>query len=217
METGYARQQMVDQQIRTWDIPESALLDLFENLPREQFVPDAYKALAYAETEIPLGHGEHMMLPMVEGKLLQALALKPGDEVLEIGTGSGFLTACFATLARSVTSVDIHQDFLNAAAGRLAARHIDNVSLRRHDAVKDGPPPGHFDAIAITGSLPVLDDRYIAALKPGGRLFVVTGHDPVMEARLLTRDDSSGWHAKSLFETSLPRLKNVAEPESFAF
>ncbi|MGB5354980.1 MAG: protein-L-isoaspartate O-methyltransferase [Woeseia sp.] len=217
MDTAHARQQMVDQQIRTWNIPEPQLLDLFENLPRENFVPPAYQALAYAETEIPLAHGEHMMFPMIEGKLLQALELEPEDEVLEIGTGSGFLTACLAKLARSVVSVDLHQDFLDDAARKFADAGIKNVSLSCHDAIQHGPPPGQFDAIAVTGSLPALDERFISALKPGGRLFIVTGDEPVMEARLLTRDGGSGWRSSSLFETSLARLRNVAEPPAFAF
>lgn len=217
MDTAYARQQMVDQQIRTWDIPEPQLLDLLRTVPRQDFVPPAFVDLAYSETEIPLGHGHHMMYPMVEGKLLQLLDLEPQDTVLEIGTGSGYLTACLALLAHSVVSVDIHQDFLDAAAARLEKLRIDNVALKRHDAAADGPPPGDFDAIAVTGSLPAVDERLVAALKPGGRLFVVTGDQPVMEAQLITRDSAGGWQSTSVFETTLERLHNAAEPPGFVF
>lgn len=217
MDTAYAREQMVEQQIRTWDITEAQLLELMKELPRDEFTPAAYRLLAYAETEIPLGHGQHMMYPMVEGKLLQALDLEPEDEVLEIGTGSAYLTACLAKLARSVVSVDIHDDFLSAAAAKLSALRIDNVSLQRHDAATDGPPAGLFDAIAVTGSLAAIDERLVAALKPGGRLFLVTGDAPAMEARLISRDSADGWQSKSLFETTLARLDNAGEPPGFSF
>ncbi len=217
MDTEFARHQMVEQQIRTWDISEPQLLELLKSVPREDFVPEAYHLLAYAETEIPLGHGQHMMYPMVEGKLLQVLEIEPEDEVLEIGTGSGYLTACLARLAQSVVSIDIHDHFLNAAATKLQRHKLDNVSLQRHDAVLDGPPAGRFDAIAVTGSLPALDERLIEALKPGGRLFLVTGEAPVMDARVITRVQGEGWHARSVFETSLARLQNVAEPPEFFF
>ncbi|MGB5346841.1 MAG: protein-L-isoaspartate O-methyltransferase [Woeseia sp.] len=217
MDTANARDQMVDQQIRTWDIPEPQLLDLLRTLPREDFVPPAFRELAYSETEIPLGHGQHMMYPMIEGKLLQALQLEAEDEVLEIGTGSGYLTACLATLARHVISVDIHQDFLDSAAANLEKLQIDNVTLKRHDAATDGPPDGLFDAIAVTGSLSTIDERLVLALKPGGRLFLVTGDAPVMEAKLITRDGADGWQSRSLFETSLGRLQNAGEPPVFQF
>ncbi|MBT8095595.1 MAG: protein-L-isoaspartate O-methyltransferase [Woeseia sp.] len=217
MDTASIRRQMVDQQIRTWDIPEPTLLDLMRTVPREDFVPGAYHLLAYAETEIPLGHGERMMYPMVEGKLLQSLLLAPEDEVLEIGTGSGYLTACLALLAQSVVSVDIYQDFLNAAEEKLGKQNIVNVALKHHDAAKDGPPAGQFDAIAVTGSLPAIDERFIAALKPGGRLFIVTGNDPVMDAIVVTKDQAGAWKSSNIFETSLARLQNADEPPGFTW
>lgn len=217
MNTAYARHQMVDQQIRTWDIPEARLLDLLKTLPREDFVPPAFRELAYSETEIPLGHGQRMMYPMVEGKLLQALLLEPQDDVLEIGTGSGYLTACLGMLAGNVVSIDIHQDFLTSAAAKLQKLQIDNVELKRHDAAIDGPPDGLFDAIAVTGSLSSIDERLVTALKPGGRLFLVTGDEPVMDAKLITRDGSDSWRSQSLFETSLGRLQNAGEPPGFRF
>ncbi len=217
MNSEFARRQMVEQQIRTWDVFEEELLDLFRSVPREDFVPSAWRRLAYAEAEIPLGHGERMMRPSVEGRMLQGLDIGSEDHVLEIGTGSGFITACLARLAHSVTSIDLYEDFLSAAADKLARHRLDNVSLERRDAVTDGPPDGAFDAIAVTGSLPAPDERLFAALKPGGRLFVVIGEAPVMEARLYTRADTAEPSATVLFETCLPRLQNVAEPSHFTF
>ncbi len=217
MDSEFARRQMVEQQIRTWDVFEEELLDLFRSVPREDFVPSAWRRLAYAEAEIPLGHGERMMRPSVEGRMLQGLDIGSEDHVLEIGTGSGFITACLARLAHSVTSIDLYEDFLSAAADKLARHRLDNVSLERLDAVTDGPPDGAFDAIAVTGSLPAPDERLFAALKPGGRLFVVIGEAPVMEARLYTRGDTAEPSSTVLFETCLPRLQNVAEPSHFTF
>lgn len=217
MNSEFARRQMVEQQIRTWDVFDEELLDLFRSVPREDFVPAAWQKLAYAEAEIPLGHGERMMQPSVEGRMLQSVAVGDTDEVLEIGTGSGFITACLARLAKQVTSVDIYQDFLDAAADRLSRHGIDNVSLAQRDAVTDGPPEGSFDAIVVTGSLPAPDERLLAALTPGGRLFVVVGEAPVMEARLYTRGSGAEDAVDVLFETCLPRLQNVPEPSHFSF
>jgi len=217
MDTAYARQQMIEQQIRTWDVFEERLLALFDRVERHRFVPDGWQRLAYAEAEIPIGHDEVMMRPSVEGRLLQALAVGPEDEVLEIGTGSGYLTACLASLGRGVVSVDIHEDFLTGAAKKLDAEGLDNVSLKLHDAGLEGPPPGRFDAIAVTGSLPAIDTRLLEALKPGGRLFVVLGNLPVMEARLYSRDASDSLRSEAYFETCLPRLRHVAEPSRFTF
>ena len=217
MNSEFARQQMVEQQIRTWDVFEDRLLELFRSLPREEFVPPEWRKLAYAEMEVPLGHGERMMRPSVEGRLLQALDIGPRDSVLEVGTGSGYLSACLASLAAAVTSVDIHEDFLAAAAEKLEQHGFDNVSLKRHDVAADGPPEGIFDAIAVTGSLPVPDERLLEALAPGGRLFVVIGEAPVMEARVYTRGEDGGITSRAAFETSLPRLQNVAEPSRFSF
>lgn len=217
MDRQFALAQMVEQQIRTWDVLDERLLDVFRKLPRADFVPAAWQRLAYADAEIPLDHGERMMRPSVEGRLLQALEPRSADEVLEIGTGSGFLTACLARLSASVVSVDIHDDFLKSAVGKLERADIDNVSLKRHDGATDGPPPGQFDVIAITGSLPTADERFLEAIRPGGRLFVVVGDAPVMEARLYTRDADGGLRSRAVFETCLPRLQNVVEPSQFSF
>lgn len=217
MDTTLARRQMVEQQIRTWDVTDDLVLEVVSELPREDFVPPELRHVACADTALPLPHGEEMMRPSVEGRLLQALELEPEDEVLEIGTGSGYLAACLAKLSRQVVSTDLHADFIEAAGARLEALGIDNVSLQRRDVMRDGLPEGRFDAIAVTGSLPVFDDRLAASLKPGGRLFVVIGDHPVMEAWLITRGSDDQLVRKSLFETSLKRLRNVPEPSRFAF
>ena len=216
MNIDFARQQMIDQQIRAWAVLDPAVLDVFSAVPREKFVPAPYQALAFADMEIPLGHGEFMMTPTVEGRVLQALGLRADDQVLEIGTGSGFLTACLATLAGNVTSVDIHDDFVRAAAGKLAAAGIDNVQLRTMDATCELPGE-RYDAIAVTGSIETFDPRLVDALRPGGRLFVVVGTAPVMEARLVRRTGDADWESEALFETKLGALVHGTLPPRFEF
>lgn len=217
MNTDAVRRQMVEQQIRTSDVTEIPLLKILEELPREQFVPDAFRLLAYADTEIPLPHGECMMRPSVEGQLLQALELEAEDRVLEVGTGSGYLTAALARLAGHVLSVDLHQDFLERARTVLDELEICNVELQQRDIIGNGLPDGRFDAIAITGSMPALDETFLQHLEPGGRLFVITGDAPVMVAELITQGSDSSWHRSSLFETWLPRLQHIREPSAFRF
>ncbi|MEX0709488.1 MAG: protein-L-isoaspartate O-methyltransferase [Woeseia sp.] len=211
-----ARRHMVEQQIRTADVTDAGVLALYDSIPRDFFVPVEYRQLAYADSAIPLGHGEHMMVPIVESRMIQALDVDPRHEVLVVGTGSGFVTACLARLVNEVTSIDIHRDFVDSASAKLKELGIDNVSLAVMDACRD-LPPGPFDAIAVTGSLLTLDARYIAALKPGGRLFLVTGDAPIMDAQLIVRDGDETWHATSLFETMLTRLANADSPTLFRF
>lgn len=217
MDTNAARQQMVDHQIRTWDVSEESLLNLLSELPRHRFVPDGYQQLAYADTQIPLRHGERMMSPSVEGRLLQALALAPQDKVLEIGTGSGYLSACIARQCAELVSIDLYDDFLSDAAEILAELGFSNVTLQQRDAIRDGLPEGLFDAIAITGSMPKLDEGLLASLKPGGRMFVICGETPIMDALLVTRGTGADWTQTSLFETCLPALRHVGEPSAFIF
>lgn len=212
----FARRQMVAQQIRAWDVFDTEVLEVLGEVPRERFVPPAFASLAFAETQIPLGHGQYMMTPTVEGRLLQALKLLPMEDVLEIGTGSGFLTACLARLAGMVTSIDILPDFTSAAAERLAREGIRNVTVETMDAASE-LPEGPFDAIALTASLPVVDPRFLEPLKPGGRLFVVVGEPPAMEARLVILGADGRPDATSLFETNLPPLLNAARPPAFRF
>ncbi|MDZ7645096.1 MAG: protein-L-isoaspartate O-methyltransferase [Woeseiaceae bacterium] len=163
-----------------------------------------------------LGHGEYMMQPSVEGRMLQALAISPADTILEIGTGSGYVTACLAQLGASVVSVDIHDDFVAAAGKKLEAQGIANVTLQTLDACRE-LPDGPFDVVAITGSLPEMDPRMLDAVKPGGRLFAVIGEDPVMEACLYRRGDGNDWQTTGLFETSLKALRHVRMPSRFSF
>jgi protein-L-isoaspartate(D-aspartate) O-methyltransferase len=216
MDTDFARQQMVDQQVRAWDVLHPDVLQVLKNIPREQFVPTGYEALAFADTEIPIGHGQFMMTPTLEGRLLQALKPTSSDKVLEIGTGSGFLAACLARLSDSVTSVDIHDDFLAAAKVNLEDTGIGNVTLLSMDAMQKLPDE-KFDVVAITGSIEDFDPRFVDALNPGGRLFVVVGTGPAMDARLVTRTGDNDWQSESLFETVLAPLVNGSKPPQFLF
>lgn len=208
-----ARRQMVQQQVRTWDVFDEQVLEVLDSIARERFVPAGFATVAYADTEIPLGHGQVMLRPVIEGRILQALGLKDGDEVLEIGTGSGYLTACLARLCTSVTSVDIHEDFIARASEALDG--MANVTVECMDALSQ-LPDGKFDAIAVTGSIPHIDNRFFNALKPGGRLFLVVGESPQMDACLLVRG-SEGMQQTVLFETDIPALENVTKETHFSF
>ncbi len=209
-----ARAQMLGQQLRAWEVLDHRVLDVVRNVGRERFVPAAYRDLAFADTEIPLAHGQRMMTPSVEGRLLQALRLEPTDRVLEMGTGSGFVTACLAGLAARVVSVDIFPDFTAEAERQLLRANIGNVELRTADAVECDWGE-KFDAVAVTGSVPDLDDRFTRLLRPGGRLFIVTGRAPVMDALLATADRDGEFTHESLFETVVAPLINAERPEPF--
>lgn len=211
-----ARQNMIEQQVRAWDVFDPNCLDVLRRTPREQFVAPGFEALAFADTEIPIGHGQSMMTPTVEGRVLQSLALTGSENLLEIGTGSGYLTACLSRLAAKVTSIDIYEDFLHSAQDKLAANSIENVSLFLADAMSS-LPEGKFDAIAVTGSIQHFDPRFIDALSPGGRLFVVIGDAPAMDARLMRRSGETDWQSESLFETELAPLVNGSAPAQFLF
>ena len=216
MNIDYARQQMIEQQVRAWTVLDSDVLNVLGSMPRERFVPQAYESLAFADVEIPIGHGESMMTPTVEGRVLQALELTNDDAVLEIGTGTGFLAACLAQLAGTVTSIDIYEDFIQAAAGKLEQEGIDNVELATMDAMRE-LPRGHYDAIAVTGSIEAMNPRFVDALNPGGRLFVVVGSPPVMDARRVRMTSDGDWQTEALFETELSPLVNGALPPQFLF
>ena len=216
MNTDYARLQMVNQQVRGWNVYDERVLAMLREMPREHFVSDGFESLAFADLAIPLGHGEHMMTPTIEGRVLQALGLRGGETVLEIGTGSAFMTACLAKLSAQVTSVDIYDDFIESARRKLEAEGIENVKLMQMDATQE-LPAGEFDAIAVTGSIQAFDPRYVEALAPNGRLFMVVGEAPVMEAKLIERTNDHDWHTISLFETDLPPLVHGALPPQFSF
>ena len=216
MNTDYARLQMVNQQVRGWNVYDEDVLEMLKKLPREQFVPDGYESLAFADLAIPLGHGEHMMTPTIEGRLLQALGLEGDEKVLEIGTGSGFVTACLASLAAHVTSIDIYKDFVESARCKLDDAEISNVEVLQMDATQE-LPGGSYDAVAVTGSIQTFDPRFVEALNRDGRLFVVVGDAPVMDARLIERTDEHDWKTISLFETDLAPLVHGALPPQFSF
>jgi len=216
MNIEFARQQMVQHQVRAWDVLSENVLEVLETTPREIFVPAGYENLAFAETEIPIGRGESMLTPVIEGRVLQALELKKSDRVLEVGTGTGFLTACLAKLGASVTSVDIHPEFIDKARVKLDELEIGGVDFEVMDATRQ-LPDAEFDAIAVSGSLERFDPRYVDILKPGGRLFVVTGNAPAMEARLVQRLHEGDWESEALFETDLKRLSNGEQPPEFRF
>jgi protein-L-isoaspartate(D-aspartate) O-methyltransferase len=216
MDRDYARQQMINQQVRGWNVYDERVLDMLRELPREAFVPAGFEHLAFADLAIPLGHGETMMTPTIEGRLLQALGLEGGETVLEIGTGSGFMTACLARLATWVTSIDIYDDFVESAREKMAQVGIDNVDFTQMDATRE-LPAGQFDAIAVTGSIQVFDPRFVDALADYGRLFVIVGDSPAMEAKLIERTAEHDWKTISLFETDLKPLVHGTLPPQFTF
>lgn len=214
--TEYSRQQMIDQQLRTWDVFDPRVLCAFDEVRREAFVPERFQGIAFADTAIPLAHGETMMTPKVEGRMLQALAVRPTDRVLEVGTGSGWVTALLATLGAEVVSIDVVPAFVDAARQKLAAAGITNATVENRDAsALDGAPA--FDVIAVTGSLPVYTPLFERLLNPGGRLFVIVGEAPVMDARLISRASrGEGCAVDSLFETSIGPLSGFPTPRRFA-
>jgi protein-L-isoaspartate(D-aspartate) O-methyltransferase len=209
-----ARTQMLGQQLRAWEVLDDRVLRTFAETPRENFVPRDYRDLAFADVEIPLGHGQSMLAPKVEGRILQALQVEPIDDVLVVGTGSGYLTACLARLAKHVTSIDIFPDFIAAAEPRLAACGVRNAELATADALAVSYR-ARFDAIAVTASVPSLDRHFIEMLRPQGRLFVVVGREPAMEARLVTLQPDGQTTTAGLFETVLAPLVNADRPEPF--
>lgn len=211
-----ARFNMIEQQIRPWEVLDQAVLDVLFKVPREEFVPPEHRRIAFADTQIPLGHGQVMMTPNVEGRMLQALRLRPGDRILEVGTGSGFITACLAELGAEVVSVDILADFTQSATAKLAARNVGNVRLETGDAATRWGA-GQYDAIAITGALQSIPEDYQRQLTVGGRLFAIVGRSPVREALLITRVGEEDWATDSLFETDLPELSNAPRAQEFVF
>ncbi|MGH8159851.1 MAG: protein-L-isoaspartate O-methyltransferase family protein [Rhodanobacter sp.] len=212
-----ARLNMVENQVRPWEVLDGRVLDVISQVRREDFVDAAHRQLAFADLCLPLGHGEVMMKPVVEGRVLQALELLPTDHVLEIGTGSGFLTACLATLSAQVTSLDIHADFTAAATQRLHATGIANATLITGEAVNAWQPQGLFDALVVTGAVAEIPVRWLSWLKPGGRALIVHGQSPVQHATLLTHEGAGRYREEILFETDLPYLTHAEPPQRFVF
>ncbi len=214
-----ARFNMIEQQVRPWDVLDQRVLDVMGEQPRELFVPDAYRGLAYADIEVPIGQGETMLAPKLVGRLLQALAPRPGEKVLEIGTGSGYVTACLARLGGRVSSVEIHPDLADEARDRLATLDLKRVDVQTADGMADVVHGVPFDVIAVTGSLPTEEPITMLRQKlaTGGRLFAVVGEAPIMEALLITQVGPGAYRREALFETSVPALHNVPLPERFVF
>ena len=212
-----ARFNMVEQQIRPWEVLDARVLELLEKTHREDFVPVRYRKMAFTDTAIPLGHDQNMMKPVVEGRLLQALELKPDETVLEVGTGSGFITACLAQLAKHVVSVDIIEQFTREAEARLKEKDILNVELETGDVMTGWQPEQAHDVLVVTGSVEDIPDHFRGWVNPRGRMFVVCGEGPAMEAKLLTKLNATEWREESLFETDLARLTNAGKAPEFEF
>jgi protein-L-isoaspartate(D-aspartate) O-methyltransferase len=217
MDIEQSRYNMVEQQIRPWDVLDQDVLDLLFRVRREDFVPQAHRALAFVDMEIPLGHGQSMWTPKLEARAIQELAIRPTDRVLEIGTGSGYLTALIASQAAGVVSVDIFPEFTAAATQKLRAHGFDNVVLHTGDAARDWADEAGFDVIVLTGSTPLLSDAFFARLKVGGRLFAITGVAPVMRAQLFTCTAPRATRSVTLFETCTAPLVNAPQPAAFVF
>lgn len=210
-----ARHNMVEQQIRPWNVLDAQVLGMLIKVKRELFVPPAFRGLAFADVEIPLGHGAAMWLPKLEARALQALQLKSRDRVLEVGSGSGYLTALMARMAEHVTGVEIVPELHAFAEKNLAAQKIENVTLALGDAAQGWT--GEYDAIVLTASVPMLPEAFLNSLKPGGRLFAIVGDAPAMQARLITRTASGKFETEVLFETVVASLQNAQQPERFVF
>jgi len=212
-----ARFNMVEQQIRPWEVLDSKVLSLLETIHREDFVPVQCRKLAFADLAVPLACGQFMMRPKIEARMLQALNLREDESVLEIGTGSGFVTACLAALAKCVVSVELFEELHQQASLELQDKGISNAELFLGDVMGGWQPEQAHDVVVVTGSIPEVLEQFKGWVNPGGRLFIVTGDSPAMEARLLTRLDVTEWAEESLFETDLPRLVNAEPPAEFEF
>jgi protein-L-isoaspartate(D-aspartate) O-methyltransferase len=216
MLTTDAREQMIQQQVRAWDVLDARVLEVMRQVPRELFVPQAQRYRAYADVEVPLARGQHMLRPSVAGKLLQALLPQGSEQVLEIGAGSGFITACLRAMAARVRSLEVFPELAEEARRNLAAFGMQDVEIVDADALQsDGG--ARYEVIAVTASLPLYDTRFERMLALGGRLFVVVGEAPVMEARLVRRTGAEAWTTESLFETVIDPLLHAVRPPQFTF
>jgi protein-L-isoaspartate(D-aspartate) O-methyltransferase len=207
---------MVDQQIRTWEVLDPRVLDALVAVPREAFVPAEYRELAFADAPIPIGSGQTMLAPKLQGRILQALGVTATDSVLEVGSGTGYLAACFSLLGAATHSIDIHAEFIALSRANLRALPNAQVQFEIRDAF-NAAALGQYDVIAVTGSLPVYDTRFEQSLRVGGRLFAMVGEAPVMDAILVRRVDDSEWIRESLFETVVEPLINATAAQKFVF
>lgn len=211
-----AREQMVEQQVRTWDVLDERVLQTMLQVQREQFAPARYRDVAFADSAIPLAHGQTMLPAKVHGRILQALAVTEGDLVLEVGAGSGYLSACLGKLAARVRSLEIFPELAEQARANLLAARVNNVSVEAADAMQFNEQSG-YDVIAVSGSLPTYDERFQQALRIGGRLFVIVGQPPIMEAWKVVRVGEREWQRQALFETVIEPLINAPRPSAFVF
>lgn len=212
-----ARYNMIEQQIRPWEVLDATVLDLLKQVPREAFVPAQYAGLAFADIEIPLGHGQSMLSPKLEARMLQSLGIRKTDKVLEVGTGSGYMTALLARLAGEVVSVELVEALAASARASLHQQGVSNVTVHVGDAAQGWANDAPYDVIVLTGSVPVLADAFRAQLKSGGRLLAIVGEAPVMEATLVTRVDDDAFRSEKLFEICAPVLANAPVPTRFSF
>jgi protein-L-isoaspartate(D-aspartate) O-methyltransferase len=216
MQPADAREQMIEQQVRAWEVLDERVLDVMRRVPRELFVPQAQRYRAYADVEVPLDRGQHMLRPSVVGRLLQALAPRGGEQVLEVGAGSGFVTACLRAMATQVRSLEVFPELAEEARRNLALLGMRDVEVVDADALR-GDSGARYQVVAVTASLPLYDARFERMLTVGGRLFVVVGTAPVMEARLVQRTAEDSFATHSLFETVIDPLVNAAQPPRFSF
>ena len=217
MDYEQARFNMIEQQVRTWDVLDQQVLDLMGSVHREDFIPDTYKKVALADVNIPLLHDQVTMTPKVEARALQAVTISTTDKILEIGTGCTYLTTLLAMSGKHVVSVDIHPEFTQQAIKKLSDHAVKNVELHTGNAVNGWAAGAPYNVIMVTGSLPILNPELEQQLQVGGRLFVIVGMSPVMSAMLITRTSNSSWTRKALFETDLPTLIGADTPVKFRF
>jgi len=212
-----ARINMVKQQLRTGDVLNEAILDLYDQIPRNEFVPEQFSNFAYSDMQIPLPHGQRMLTPLEEGKILQALELKGTELVLEVGTGSGFLTALLSRLCKKVISVDCYSEFTISAARKLQIHHCDNVELITGDACRGWLENAPYDVMVFTGAVEKLTETHRLQVLPGGKLFAIEGKLPIMQARLYNLNHDAVWQESMLFETDIPPLVDQLKPKEFVF
>lgn len=208
---------MVEQQIRTWDVLDDSVLELLYKIRREEFVPAGYRSLAFVDMEIPLGHGQFMLEPKMEARILQELHVNKTDKILEVGSGSGYLTALLAEKGAHVYSVEIVPELKTMAEINVQAHDINNVTLELGDAACGWSKHEPYDVIVLTASTPVLPEAFQKSLKPGGRLIAIVGEEPVMEALLVTCVAPDVYNTTQLFETCIAPLKNAQQSERFVF
>jgi protein-L-isoaspartate(D-aspartate) O-methyltransferase len=216
MQTANASEQMIEQQVRAWEVLDGRVLEAMRRAPRELFVPPGQRYRAYTDAEVPLARGQHMLRPSVAGRILQSLLPQPHERALEIGTGTGFVTACLRGLAGQVRSVELYAELAESARTNLTSLGVQGVEILEADALQL-QVGADYDVIAVTASLPIYDARFERMLTVGGRLFIAVGEAPVMDARLVTRTAADTWSTQSLFETVIDPLVNSVRPPEFSF